>query len=158
MQLRLKNRAQEALSLNLTPLIDIIFLLLLFFMVSTTFKQPRALNIELPEVSADATKYTSSEKRIIEIGINQRGEYFLQQKPLNTKDEKLLKKILSTLVRPRACQNSIENSIENPMENSIEIIIMGDKLAPHQSVVSAMDIVAQLGIKQLRIKAASEHI
>lgn len=142
MQIRTLHRSKEDLSLNLTPLIDIVFLLLLFFMVSTTFKQPRALNVELPDVSVQTPKYGHQEKRIIEIGINQQGYYFIQQKPLNTNNEKVLKKILSSLMSPET--------------SALEIIIMGDKLAPHQSVVSAMDVVAQLGIKQLKIKANTQ--
>lgn len=143
MQIRDRNRHKETLSLNLTPLIDIVFLLLLFFMVSTTFKQSRELNLDLPDVSAQK-QFSNSQsiERTIEIGISAQGRYFVQQKSLDSTDAMVLKKVLSSLL------------VKNESPN---IIIMGDKLAPHQSVVSAMDVVGQLGIKQLKISANTQN-
>lgn len=143
MQIRDKNRHREALSLNLTPLIDIVFLLLLFFMVSTTFKQSRELNLDLPDIS-NKKQFSNLQniERTIEIGISAQGQYFVQQRALNSSDALVLKKVLSTLI------------IKNESPN---VIIMGDKLAPHYSVVGAMDVLSQLGIKQIKIRANTQN-
>lgn len=143
MQIRDRNRDKETLALNLTPLIDIVFLLLLFFMVSTTFKQSKELSLDLPDVSAQK-QYANSKsiERGIEIGINTQGQYFLQQRSLNSSDVSVLKRALRSLIAKN---------------DSPEITIVGDKLAPHQSVVGAMDVVGQLGIKQIKIKANTQN-
>ena len=141
MQIRDRSRHKDELTLNMTPLIDVVFLLLLFFVVSTTFKQSTKLELDLPKATAQSNKSIKPKTAIepIEIGINAKGYYFLQKKPLNSGDSKILKQALTALI------------IKD--KQAPEVMIMGDKLAPHQAVVSAMDIVGQLGIKQLKIMA-----
>ncbi|MDH3900087.1 MAG: biopolymer transporter ExbD, partial [Gammaproteobacteria bacterium] len=69
--------------INLTPLIDVVFLLLIFFMVSTTFEHQSRIQIELPEATAAASKPDSESLEII---IDAQGRYFIgDSQVVNTK-------------------------------------------------------------------------
>lgn len=124
-------RHREDPDVNLTPLIDVVFLLLIFFMVSTTFTQESEISIELPQASGKATK---DEKRLIEISIDAQGRYFInQQQLINTQ--------LLTLMR--AMQNQV-GTVKSP-----KLIISADRRTPHEAVVKAMDAARQLGYLHL---------
>ena len=77
---------EEETSVNLTPLIDVVFLLLIFFMVSTTFDNTSELKIELPE----ATATNSAEKDKLTIMIDPQGFYYLNGKRLQNQSAELL--------------------------------------------------------------------
>ena len=130
MQLR-DNRRDEEPEVNLTPLIDVVFLLLIFFMVSTTFDKEAELNIELPEASG---KVTESRQFKVEISIDAQGHYFINNR--RVRDEKL-----ATL--KRALQDTVA-SHEQP-----KLIISADRKTPHEAVIRAMDAARQLGLTHL---------
>lgn len=124
------NRSQEP-EINLTALIDVVFLLLIFFMVSTTFEKESEISIELPE----ATGAKAEDKRFtIEITIDGEGRYFINDK--RVKDESL--QTLKSAIR------MIRGNHKNP-----KLIISADKNTPHQAVVRAMDAARQLGLVHL---------
>ncbi|MEX2320333.1 MAG: biopolymer transporter ExbD, partial [Saccharospirillum sp.] len=70
--MRFRRSRQEEAQVNLTPLIDVVFLLLIFFMVSTTFTRETQLQIDLPESSSDAVL---GDERPIEIQVDAQGQY-----------------------------------------------------------------------------------
>ena len=72
--MKLSNRAKEPLDINVTPLIDIVFLLLIFFMVTTTFERHSRLKIDLPEASEDAQNQRAES---IEIAITADGRMYV---------------------------------------------------------------------------------
>ncbi|MGW8229189.1 MAG: ExbD/TolR family protein [Gammaproteobacteria bacterium] len=117
--------------LNLTPLIDVVFLLLIFFMVSTTFDKQAELNIELPEASG---KVTQTEQFKIEIGIDGAGHYFINQRPI--KDNRLV---------------TLKRALEVTMADHKDpkLIISADRKTPHEAVVRAMDAARQVGLTHL---------
>jgi biopolymer transport protein ExbD len=117
--------------LNITPLIDVVFLLLIFFMVSTTFDKQAELNIELPEASG---KVTPTEQFKIEIGIDGDGRYFINQRPI--KDDRLV-----TLKR------ALEVTLAD--HDQPKLIISADRKTPHEAVVRAMDAARQVGLTHL---------
>ncbi|MCK4951209.1 MAG: biopolymer transporter ExbD, partial [Gammaproteobacteria bacterium] len=85
--MNLKPQRRDHVDVNLTPLIDVVFLLLIFFMVSTTFKHDAELKIDLPEASAKAVE---QKKETIEIVIDAEGRYFInKQEVVNRKIETL---------------------------------------------------------------------
>jgi len=127
----LRTKRDKDLELNITPLIDVVFLLLIFFMVSTTFQRESEITIELPESSG---KIAESDKKIIEISIDDQGRYFVNQRRLKATDIKTLKNAISI----------IRGDIKEP-----KLIISADKMTPHQSVVRAMDAARQLGLVHL---------
>ena len=117
--------------LNLTPLIDVVFLLLIFFMVSTTFERESEISIELPEATGEEVE---TQQFVIEISIDSLGGYFINQKRL--KDNKI-----ETL---KLGLRKIRGQHKDP-----KLVINADKNTPHQAVVIAMDAARQLGLVHL---------
>jgi len=117
--------------LNLTPLIDVVFLLLIFFMVSTTFEKESEISIELPEAAGEKSE---DERFTIEITIDGEGHYFINEKRI--RDEKLatLKKAL----------RDVRGDHEEP-----RLILSADRNTPHQAVIRAMDAARQIGLVNL---------
>lgn len=124
---------RDEIDVNITPLIDVVFLLLIFFMVSTTFQKESELQVQLPE---SATKSEQLSRGTIEIVINSSGEYFIS-------GQELVNNKMSTL----------RSALRKVTEGRIDtlLVIRADGRAPHQSVVTAMDVAAQLGLMKLSI-------
>jgi len=131
--LNLKPERREEIDLNLTPLIDVVFLLLIFFMVSTTFEKTSKLKIDLPEASAQATKQI--DKKIV-LGIDAKGRYYINDRQLVNTQLKTLKTALL-----KVAGNA----------RDIPIVLRADGKTPHQSVVRAMDAASQVGLTHLSI-------
>ena len=118
---------------NLTPLIDVVFLLLIFFMVSTTFEHQSRIKIDLPEASAEPT---SQEDDSLEIRIDAQGRYFIGDQQVVNTTAKTLKSALSKAVGER----------EGPA-----VIIRADAKTPHQAVITALDVSSQLGLTRISL-------
>lgn len=127
-----RSRSDEP-DVNLTPLIDVVFILLLFFMVSTTFQRESEINIELPEASAEPVE---ERDETLEIVIDVEGHYFIdEQQVVNTELETL--------------KQAIEKFLGKRSE--IPVVIRADRQTPYESVVRAMDATAQLGLLQMSL-------
>jgi len=131
--LNLKPDRRDDIDLNLTPLIDVVFLLLIFFMVSTTFEKTSKLKIDLPEASVKAEK--QPQKKIV-IGIDIKGRYYINERQLVNTQMKTLKLALIKVAGD---------------DKSIPLILKADAKTPHQSVVNVMDAASQLGLTRLSI-------
>ena len=126
-------RSDERVDVNLTPLIDVVFLLLIFFMVSTTFDRHAKLKVELPEASA---KQTQQQQQSIVLSIDAKGNYFINDRQLvNTRLETLKIALQKTLAD----------------EKDVPLVLRADAKTPHQAVVRAMDAASQLGLTRLSI-------
>nr|VFK23913.1 MAG: biopolymer transport protein ExbD [Candidatus Kentron sp. LPFa]VFK35091.1 MAG: biopolymer transport protein ExbD [Candidatus Kentron sp. LPFa] len=126
-----RNRGREAPDVTLTPLIDVVFLLLIFFMVSTTFERSSEISIELPEATAESEL---SAGKTIEVAIDAQGYYYLNGKQLVNTQVETLKKALMEL----------RGATFPPL------ILSADEDTPYQSVVTLMDVAQQLGFARLR--------
>ena len=122
----------EEVDINLTPLIDVVFLLLIFFMVSTTFDTTSQLKIKLPEASQDEA---IKPKQPLYLVINIEGKFFLNSRELSSQKSEALS---------LALQRVLDGS-DRP------IVIQSDAASPVQSLVTAMDVVARLGLTQVSI-------
>ncbi|WP_295802038.1 biopolymer transporter ExbD [uncultured Microbulbifer sp.] len=131
MQFRRQNTEQEGV--NLTPLIDVVFLLLIFFMVSTTFTKESHLKLNLPEAAGPQAENPPS---TIEVLINADGSYAVDGRALINKKLTTLKSALSEV---------------SAGEYNRPLIITADATAEHQAVVRAMDAAGQLGFVHLSI-------
>ncbi len=131
MQFRTQAQEDET-SVNLTPLIDVVFLLLIFFMVSTTFDKNSELKINLPEASANE----NVEQNKMIIMIDTEGNFYINSKRLKNQSAELLLVELHRLIGSKK---------ETP------VIIQSDAKSPVQSLVTAMDIVGQMGLTHLSI-------
>jgi biopolymer transport protein ExbD len=122
----------EDVDINLTPLIDVVFLLLIFFMVSTTFDTTSQLKIQLPKAS---DSQTAKVKQPLNLTIDARGYFFLNSREISsTKSDALsfaLKRVMNGADRP--------------------IVIQSDAASPVQSLVTAMDVVGKLGFSHVSI-------
>ncbi len=131
--MKFKREPREELELNLTPLIDVVFLLLIFFMVSTTFQKESEISLQLPRASDSETD--PSQVRI-EVVINAAGRYFIN-------DQELINSDVATV------QNALYKISGG--KRDIPLTIRADAQAPHQSVVTAMDAAGQLGMLKMSI-------
>lgn len=129
--MRLQSRRTEEPDVNLTPLIDVVFLLLIFFMVSTTFQRETEISIELPEASG---KPMQAEKHMVEIGIDAKGRYFVNGKEIINTQIDTLKRAISEAAGE---------------QKKPQVIISADRDTPHHSVITAMDAARQLGFVNL---------
>ncbi|WP_455365260.1 ExbD/TolR family protein [Kaarinaea lacus] len=129
--MNLQQSRNEDLDVNITPLIDIVFLLLIFFMVSTTFERESEIDVTLPQAAIDAPQ---EQNEVIEIVISSQGEFYVNGKRVINKQVSTLKQALLKVADGR----------EDP-----PIIISADAKATHQSVVTVMDAARQLGFVHL---------
>jgi len=114
--------------INLTPLIDVVFLLLIFFMVSTTFEHTSQIELELPEASAEGE--VQGPEKHIDIIIDKEGRFFVNEKAVAGTDLAALRHaILKT----------------SDLEPNLPVTIYADAETPHQAVITAMDAASQLG-------------
>lgn len=122
----------EEVDINLTPLIDVVFLLLIFFMVSTTFDTTSELKIHLPEASQNETR---KEAKPLNLMIDAKGRFFLNSRELSSQKSAALMFALKQVL----------NGANRP------IVIQSDAESPVQSLVTAMDVVARLGLSRVSI-------
>ena len=134
--MRFSRRKRESLELNITPLIDVVFLLLIFFMVSTTFTRETQLLIDLPESSIDARLV----EEVVDISISKRGSIAVNQRLIYDAD---LESLISAITQVSGTKNTVP------------IVIRADAETPHQSVIMAMDAAGRLGFT--KIKIATKH-
>lgn len=134
--MRLQPKAKEEPEINLTSLIDVVFLLLIFFMVSTTFEQQAALRVDLPEASE--AQSTADRPESLEFVIDEEGRMYLNDHALVNSERRTIRAAF------------LEAATE---ERPLPIILRADRLTPHHFVVSVMDVAAELGFVNLSIAA-----
>jgi biopolymer transport protein ExbD len=131
--LKFRRKAQDELSVNITPLIDVVFLLLIFFMVTTTFNRETRLLVNLPEANAEAAQGVPDQ---IEIIVGREGSYSINGRAL-------VDNRIETLMR------GLE--LESGGDLGLPILLVADAEASHQSVVTAMDAIGQSGFTRMNI-------
>lgn len=135
MNLRPQRRASA--DINLTPLIDVVFLLLIFFMVSTTFKDDARLRIQLPQAQGEPAP--ASEPAAIRILIDRSGDLFVENQALTDREAVTLERALRGLLGDR----------QNPT-----VLIQADAQTPHQAVMTALDAAARAGLTRIAFGAS----
>jgi len=132
--LKLQHHIKEEPTVDLTSLIDVVFLLLIFFMVSTTFERQALLKVDLPEASVVEDRVEAPES--LELVIDGEGRMYLNDQRLIDSDARTLRAAMQ--------QEAGDN-------RGIPLILRADRLTPHHHVVTAMDVAAQLGFRNLSI-------
>ena len=135
--MNLQPGGEDEPEVNLTPLIDVVFLLLIFFMVSTTFEHQSRIQIELPEATASPDEI---EKESIEIIIDAQGRYFIGEEQVVNTELKTLKSALSKVLGDRKV---------------VPVTIRADASTPHQAVITALDATSQLGLTQISLATST---
>lgn len=123
---------QQRPDINLTPLIDVVFLLLIFFMVSTTFRQESQIRVELPQASAEPAE--APERKVVDITLDRDGWFYVDQEQVADRRLTTLKRALARAVGDDA---------------GLPVVIRADANTPHQAVITAMDAASQLGLVRI---------
>ncbi len=137
--MKFKRSHREELELNLTPLIDVVFLLLIFFMVSTTFQKESEISLQLPRAS-DNPNATVADK--IDVVINASGKFYVN-------DQELLSNDVASL---QAALREVSGG-----DREMPLSIRADAQTPHQAVVIAMDAAAKLGMLRMSIATTKSN-
>lgn len=139
--MKFKRQSTEDTSVNLTPLIDVVFLLLIFFMVSTTFTKESHLQIDLPEASGDPAEARAEQ---VDVVISAGGEIAVNSRSLVNNEEETLRQAVEEV---------------SGGSNDLPFIITADAKTAHELVVRAMDVAGKLGFVKLSIttKRSSEE-
>ncbi|MCL1477050.1 biopolymer transporter ExbD [Marinobacter sp. M3C] len=137
--MKFKRQRSQHVAMDLTPLIDVVFLLLIFFMVSTTFTRESHLQVELPQASGNPAPPAEVEQ--IDVVISADGQYLLNDKPLVNNRRETLERGIRELA---------------DADTSLPFIITADARTPHEFVVRAMDAAGRLGFAKLSITTERE--
>lgn len=131
--MQFKRQKGAEVDVNLTPLIDVVFLLLIFFMVSTTFTKETHISLDLPEATGEEKTDLPQQ---IEIVIDANGQYVVNGKSLVSNQIKVISAALTEIAAG---------------DFSVPLVITADAKTSHQSVITAMDIAGQLGFSHLSL-------
>ena len=137
--MNLRPSQSEEPELNLTSLIDVVLLLLIFFMVSTTFVDESRIEIQLPQASTQAPPQAKSAP--IEITVTASGEYRVNGKTLLNNS-------------PTTLSAAVSKIAGEARDNAVTI--RADARTTHQSVVTAMDVVGRLGFRAINMATINE--
>ena len=132
--MNLQSRSKEEPEVNLTSLIDVVLLLLVFFMVSTSFVRETEINLRLPQAQTRAEPVIEAES--LEIVVTETGGYLVNGRALVNSERRTLR-------------TAIERTIGDTRD--LPVLVRADAMASHQAVVTAMDVAGQLGFVQISI-------
>ena len=136
--MNLSPRRREDPELNLTSLIDVVLLLVIFFMVSTTFVEEGRLRVDLPTASNEPVRALQDP---IVVTVTAQGSYRVNDRALVNNARETLAAAMKKVADGRS---------------GVPVTVRADARASHQSVVTAMDVAARLGFTQVNIATVSE--
>lgn len=137
--MKLSSRANDSEpEINLTSLIDVIFVLIIFFVATTTFNQRSALKLQLPTAQAIAKQDPGEPLNVL---VDAEGRYFIGENQVLKSDVGSLKEAIVAVAG---------------QDRSMPVVLRADARTPHQSVITAMDALGQLGFVKLSIATTPE--
>ena len=137
--MNLQSRSREEPEVNLTSLIDVVLLLLVFFMVSTSFVREAEISLRLPEATGDPPAETTES---LAITITTNGSYLVNDRPLVNNESATLRAAIIKLIGER---------------REMPVIIRADAQSTHQAVVTAMDVAGRLGFIHINLATMSDQ-
>ncbi len=178
--LRVRVKRRIGIRLDMTPMVDIGFLLLIFFMCTTVFRQPQAMEITLPEANAPNVKV--SQENVLTLKLMNDGNMFWhvgdsteQQVPVDNLGEVLLNQRKANITRrvgegklkPEALTilqrweaNPNDTSLTRQVEDASKLVILVEVAdsCVYQRVVDAMDEIQQAKIQRFSIVSLEEAL
>jgi biopolymer transport protein ExbD len=136
--MKLQSRSREEPEINVISLVDVLLVLVLFFMVSTSFLRETEISLKLPEANAASQAPATDDE--LEIMITQSGAYLVNGRELINSERRTLRAAIERLAGAKRDQR---------------VFIRADAAATHQAVVTAMDVAGQLGFTHLNIAAVT---
>jgi biopolymer transport protein ExbD len=132
--MKLQNRSRDELEVSVVSLVDVLLVLVLFLMVSTTFMRETKISLQLPEATAEVRAATNDDK--LDIMITKAGSYLVNGRELVNNERRTLRAAIERLTGEK---------------RDLPVFIRADAAATHQAVVTAMDVAGQLGFVKLNI-------
>lgn len=132
-----RRQRRRSTVIDVTSLIDVVFILIIFLMVSTTFEKPGKLELKLP--SAQSATRSPSSSQLMELRIDAQGQWFLDGIAQPIPDQAALEKALRHLANQRA--------------GDFPVTIAADAETPHRAVIAALDAARLAGLSQIRFAA-----
>lgn len=120
-------KGKESVGINITSLVDILFILIIFLLVSTTFLEQPALNIELPKAKSAGLENVQE----VVVSVSKTGQVYLNNQPVDIKR-------LGTLLQ-----------VEIKKDEKMPVVLRADKDVPYGLVIEVMDIMRGVGVKKL---------
>lgn len=134
--MKLRQRRRDEPEIILIPMIDILLVLLIFFMLATTFKHAAEISINLPEASQKKT--AEQEIKTIDVAIDANGRFYINRQEVVNTELGTVKRAMEKVMADR---------------KDLVVVISADSKTPHQAVVIAMDAARQLGLLRISIAA-----
>jgi len=128
MKLRQKSRADYLV--DITPLVDVVFLMLIFFMVSTSFNLSSSLKLDLPTSKATAAEEASKQ---VTIAVDAKGQLYVQNEAVE--DAALRKRILNI----------------SKGDPNMRVVLRADSDARHKRIVLVLDTLRELEMTKIGI-------
>jgi len=132
-----RNKKHKPLEVSLTPMIDVVFLLLIFFMVTTTFSKETSIKIQLPQAEGQEVE---RHKQVLLLTIDKSGQFFIDGRALKDKTLVTLTKELTTVGGNK----------------QIPLVINADANAPVQAAISVLDVANNVGFKNISFTTQKE--
>lgn len=127
---------QDETNIELTPLIDVVFLLLIFFMISTTFTKETKLSINLPESTGDAVV---KHPTMLEVHVSAESKYAIVTDP-DSAGRVLINSNRATLLKALS---------EYQESTDLLLVIRADRKATHDAVIRVLDVAQQVGLSNI---------
>lgn len=137
--MKLTLRAKAEPEVNMTSLIDVVLLLLIFFMVSTSFVKQSQISIRLPE--ADSSAQVEETPQSLDIMITEQGTFLVNGRELVNS-------------RPETIRNALQRMSSG--NTTLPLTISADANARHQFVVTAMDVAGKMGFVKISIATVND--
>ena len=131
-------RLPDEPEINLISLIDVVFCIIIFLVVTTSFNQRSAIKLVLPHAQADSKAYTGEAFTLL---VDAEGRYFIGNSEVLKRDVGSLKEAITRIAGS---------------DRSRTVVLRADARTPHQSVVTAMDALGQVGFKKISIATTPE--
>ncbi|MBP6582278.1 MAG: biopolymer transporter ExbD [Chromatiaceae bacterium] len=142
--MNLRPQRPEPPDINLAPLIDVVFLLLIFFMVTTTFREEVGIKIQLPQAQGEA----AAEQQALTLVIDASGDFYVNDRRVADTQPDSLRKALGEAI------GQIEPEADDRAPGEMPLVLMADAKTPHQAVMTALDVASQLGLTRFSFAAS----
>ncbi len=132
--MRLQSRSRDEPEINVISLVDVLLVLVLFFMVSTSFLRETEISLHLPEATTNQNAEAPSEA--LQIMVTQNGSYLVNGRELVNNERRTLRAAIERLIGTK---------------RDMPVFIRADAAATHQAVITALDVAGQLGFVKINI-------
>ena len=144
--MNLRPQRPEPPDINLAPLIDVVFLLLIFFMVTTTFREEVGIKIQLPQAQAQGEAV--ADRQALTLVIDASGAFYVNDRRVGDTEPDSLRRALGEGIGQAGPGG------DDRAPGELPLVLMADAKTPHQAVMTALDVASQLGLTRFSFAAS----